>query len=110
MYFSYVKYLGVYIDEYLNWMTVKLVKANAMLSKLFLMKPFSDLSILLSSIPIYELLGVNPFFFSHFTEALRIACFAKFNGHTTQLFRKMKIMKFTDLVSNLHKHRQMFFL
>ena len=36
----HVKYLGVYLDEYLNWAThdnhlcVKLVKANAMLSKI----------------------------------------------------------------------------
>ena len=41
LYLSYhVKYLGVYLDEYLNWAThvnqlcVKLVKANAMLSKI----------------------------------------------------------------------------
>ena len=28
-----------------------------------------------------------------------LICFAKFNGHTTKLFRKMKIIKFVDLVS-----------
>ena len=28
-----------------------------------------------------------------------IICFAKFNGHTTKLFHKMKIIKFVDLVS-----------
>ena len=67
----HVKYLGVYIDKYLNWAThvnqlyVKLVKANAMLSKfdILLMTPLSYLSVLLSFIPIcltYVLLGDNP--------------------------------------------------
>ena len=31
--------------------------------------------------------------------ALRIICFTKFNNHTTQLFCKMKIIKFVDFVS-----------
>ena len=30
--------------------------------------------------------------------ALSITCFSKFNEHTTQLFHKMKITKFIDLV------------
>lgn len=30
---------------------------------------------------------------------LRIICFLKFNNHTIQLFYKMKLMKFVDLVS-----------
>ena len=73
----HVKYLGVYLDECLNWAThvnqfcVKLVKANAMLCKIcyLLMKPLSDLSILLSSIPVYlmhVLLRDNPL--SHLIE------------------------------------------
>ena len=62
LYPSYYKnYLGVYIDEYLNWAShvdqlyMKLFKAKAMLSKtgILLMKPLSYLYILLSSIPIY---------------------------------------------------------
>ena len=31
--------------------------------------------------------------------ALQMICFAKLNDHATQLFRKMKIIKFVDLVS-----------
>ena len=31
--------------------------------------------------------------------ALRIICFAKFNIHTTHLFRRIKIIRFADLVS-----------
>ena len=66
----HVKYLGVYLDEYLNWATylnhlcVKLVKANAMLSKIrfMLMSTLSNLSILPSSILIYLMLGDNPLF------------------------------------------------
>ena len=62
LYPSYYKnYLGVYIDEYLNWAShvdqlyMKLFKAKAMLSKtgILLMKPLSYLYILLSSIPFF---------------------------------------------------------
>ena len=68
----HVKCVGLYLDQYLNWAThfnqlcVKLVKANVMISKICYFvneTTLRDLSILLSSIPIYlmhVLLGDNP--------------------------------------------------
>ena len=111
----HVKYLGVYLDEYLNWAThvnqlcVKLVKANAMLSKIrYFVNETTLQSIYFaifnshlsyactawgqSIIPSHRICILQ-------RNALRIICFAKFNDHTTQLFRKMKIIKFVDLVS-----------
>ena len=68
----HVKYLGVYLDEYLNWAThvnqlcVKCDKPNVMLSKIcYFVNETTLQSILLSSIPIYlmhVLLGDNPLF------------------------------------------------
>ena len=67
---------------------------------ILLMKSLSSLSILLSSIPIVPCTAwgqsIVP---SHRRNALWIICFAKFNDHTTHLFRKVKIIKFVDLVS-----------
>ena len=65
-----------------------------------LKKPSFDLSILLSSIPIYlmyVLLWENPVSTHRVSSlqerTLHIICFAKFNDHTTQLFQDMKIKK-----------------
>ena len=67
---------------------------------ILLKKPSFDLSILLSSIPIYlmyVLLWENPVSTHRVSSlqerTLHIICFAKFNDHTTQLFQDMKIKK-----------------
>ena len=72
---------------------------------ILLIKRLFDLSILLSSISIYLMyVWGQSIVSSHIVcilqrNALPIICSAKFNNHTTQLFRKMKIIKFVDLVS-----------
>ena len=98
----HVKYLGVYLVEYLNWATnvnqnyVKLVKANAMLSKIRYF--VSETTLQSMSFVIFD---------SHFSyvctawgesivsshsvyilliNALREVSFAKFSYHTLQLF------------------------
>ena len=112
---SSCKILGVFLNEYLHWAThvnqlcVKLVKANAMVSKIHYFVNKTNLQ------PIYF-----PIFNSHLSyactawgqpivtshlicilqrNALWNICFAKFNDHTTHLVRKIKIKKSVDLVS-----------
>ena len=98
----HVKYLGVYLDEYLNWAThvnqlcVKLVKANAMLSKIhYFVNEMTTLRSIYfaifnshlsyactawgqSIIPSHRICILQ-------RNALRIICFAKFNNHTIVL-------------------------
>ena len=111
----HVKYLGGYLDEYLTWAThvnqlcVKLVKANDMLFKiLYFVNETTLRSIYFdifnshlsyactawgqSIVPSHRVSILH-------RNALRIICFAKINDHTTQLFCKMKIIKYFDLVS-----------
>ena len=111
----HVKYLGVYLDEYLNWAThvnqlcVKLVKANAMLSKIrYFVNETTLRSIYFaifnshlscactawgqSIVPSHRICILR-------RNALQIIFFVKFNDHTTQVFCKIKIIKFLDLVS-----------
>ena len=77
----YVKYLGVFIDENLNWkmhineISTKLIKGNAMLSKL---RHYVNKDILLS---VYY--GI---FHSHL-------------AYTCPLFHRSEVLKFVDLVS-----------
>ena len=112
----HVKYLGVYLDEYLNWAThvnqlcVKLVKASAILSKIYFINETTLQSIYFAifnshlsyactawrqSIPPFHRVGILQ------RNALQIIYFAKFNDHATQLFCKMKTIKFVDMVSGV---------
>ena len=100
-----VKYLGVY--EYLNWATcvnqlcVKLVKANAMLSKICYFVNETTLQSIYFTIFNSHLSYTctawgQSIVLSHRISILQrntlwIICFAKFSDHTTHLFRKMKI-------------------
>ena len=92
---------------------------------ILLLKPFSDLSILPSSIPIYltyVLLRDNSLFYlieCTFWQrnTVRVICFAKFNNHTTQLFlkmnqlfRKMNIICWSVISWKLCLHKQTLFL
>ena len=111
----YVKYLVVVIDENLNWKThineisTKLIKGNAMLSKL---RHFVNEDILLS--------GYYAIFHSHLAylclvwnqpkfslnritllqkRLIRMFHSAAYRGHTYPLFHRYEVLKFVDLVS-----------
>ena len=111
----YVKYLGVFIDENLNWkkhineISTKLIKDNAMLSKL---RHYVNKDILLSvyygifhSHLAYLCLvwGQVNFFLNRITllekRAIRILHSAAYGVHTCPLFHRYKVLKFVDLVS-----------
>ena len=111
----YVKYLGVFIDENLNWkrhineISTKLIKSNAMLSKL---SHFVNKHILLSvyygifylHLAYLQLVwGQAKFSLNRFTllqkRAIRILHSAAYRDHTSPLFHKYKILKFVDLAS-----------
>ena len=111
----YVKYLGVFIDENLNWkihineISTKLIKGNAMLSKL---RHFVNKDILLSvyygifhSHLAYLCLvwGQAKFSLNRITllqkRAIRILHSAAYRDHTCPLFHRCKVLKFIDFVS-----------
>ena len=104
----YVKYLGVFIDETLNW-KIHINENNAMLSKL---RHYVNKDILLS---VYD--GI---FHSHLAylclvwgqvklslnritllqkRAIRMLHSAAYRDHTCPLFHRYKVLKFVDLVS-----------
>ena len=114
-----IKYLGMYIDKYLNWnfhiqhLSKKLSRANGILSKLR------------HNAPIVTCLNVYyAIFYSHLNyscnlwgltteenlkkievlqkKCLRIITFSDFNSHTNQLFIDLKLLKVRDLIK-LHQ-------
>ena len=111
---QYVKYLGIFIDENPNWkkhineISTKLIKGNAMLSKL---RHFVNKDILLSvyygifhSHLAYLCLvwGQAKFPLNRITllqkRAIRILHSAAYRDHTS-LFHRSKVLKFVDIVS-----------
>ena len=112
---QYVKYLGVFLDENLNWkkhineISTKLIKGNVMLSKL---RGFVNKDILLSlyygifdSHLAYLCLvwGQAKFSLNRITllkkRSIRILHFAAYRDHTSPLFHRYKVLKFVDIVS-----------
>ena len=113
---DYIKYLGIYIDKYLNWnhhiyeLGKKLSRANGVLSKLRYNAPLE------TCLQVYYAI-----FFSHLTygcnvwgltseenilkierlqkKCVRILSFASFNSHANQLFIDLKLVKARDLIS-----------
>ena len=112
---KYLRYLGIKIDENLNWkvhihdLASKLNRANAILAKL---RHFVNSEILRST--------YFPIFHSNLNcvciawrltrypqqkvsilqkKALRIMNFAPFNAHTTPLFKNCNILKFADIIN-----------
>ena len=113
---SYVKYLGIYLDEYLDWslhmnhLSHKLIKANAM--------PNCKLCHYVNEVTIKSIYyavfhshllyvcttwcqNLNP---KHRTsllqkKAMRIISFAHHDAHTLPIFSKLNIIKFSDLIS-----------
>ena len=110
----YVKYLGIFIDENLNWKNInetstKLIKGNAMLSKL---RHFVNKNILLSvyhvifhSHLVYLCLvwGQAKFPLNRITlpqkRDIRILHSAAHRDHTSSLLHRYKVLKFVDIVS-----------
>ena len=112
---QYFKYLGVFIDENLNWkkhineISTKLIKGNAMLSKL---RHFVNKDILLSvyhgifhsHLPYLCLVwGQAKFSLNRITllqkRAIRILHSTAYRDHTSPLFHRSKVLKFVDIVS-----------
>ena len=112
---KYLRYLGIKIDENLNWkvhihnLASKLSRANAILAKL---RHFVNSEILRST--------HFAIFHSHLSyvciawgltryhqqkvsilqkKALRMMNFAPFNAHTTRLFKNCNILKFADIIN-----------
>ena len=112
---SYVKYLGIYLDEYFHWyphmnhLSHKFVKANAMLCKLrHYVNEVISKSIYyaffhsrLSYVCIAWSQNLNP---KHRVNLLqkkpmRMIIFAHYDAHTLPIFAKLNIIKFSDLIS-----------
>ena len=111
----YVKYLGVFIDENLNWkkhineISTKLIKGNAMLSKL---RHFVNKDILLSMYygifhsylaHLCLIWGQAKFSLNRITlllkRAIRILHSAAYRNHTSPLFHRYKVLKFFVIVA-----------
>ena len=111
----YPFYHGKYLGAHLNWAThvnelcLKVVKTNAMLSKIcnFVNETtlWSIYFAIFSSHLSYAWTTWGQFIVPSNRvcilqrNAPRVICFAKFNDHTKQWFYKMKIIKFIDLLS-----------
>ena len=112
---SYVKYLGIYLDEYFHWyphmnhLSHKFVKANAMLCKLrHYVNEVISKSIYyaffhsrLSYVCTAWSQNLNP---KHRVNLLqkkpmRMIIFAHYDAHTLPIFAKLNIIKFSDLIS-----------
>ena len=111
-----VKYLGVYVDEYLNGdfhcqeVIKKLNRGNGMLAKARHYVPHSDLkniyhaifaSHLMYGAQVWtpKLLSVTDKISRLQKNAMRIMTFSEFKTHSEPLFKKLDILKFTDNIS-----------
>ena len=114
LYFSEsVKYLGVFLDNFLSWnihfetLSLKLRKANGLISKL---RHFAPLSVLLCfynsffdchlryACQIWAQNSKCPRIFKLQKQCLRLMTFSKYNAHTSSLFFDLKIVKLYDLI------------
>ena len=113
---SNVKYLGVYLDEHLNWsnhveaLSAKLTRANGMLAK---MRHYVDAKTIrniyfgiFSSIMTYACQIWGQFANKHVkriqklqNKAIRIINFVKYFDPSTPLYKKSKILKLEDQIS-----------
>ena len=113
---KYVKYLGVYIDEYLNGevhckeLVKKLNRANGMLAKARHYVPHSDLkniyhaifaSHLMYGAQVWtpKLLSISEKISRLQKNAARIMTFSEFKAHSEPLFKQLEILKFTDNIT-----------
>ena len=112
---SYVKYLGIYLDQYLDWsphvnhLSHKLVKANAMLCKLRHYVNEATIKSIYYAIFHSHLSYVctawgqnlNPKHRINLLQkkAIQLISFAQYDAHTLPIFAKLNIIKFSDLIS-----------
>ena len=112
---SYVKYLGIYLDEYLDWsphvnhLSHKLVKANAMLCKLRHHVNEATIKSIYYAIFHSHLSYVCTAWGQNLNrkhrisllpkKAIRIISFTHYDAHTLSIFVKLNIIKFSDLIS-----------
>ena len=114
---DHIKYLGMYIDKYLNWnfhiqhLSKKLSRANGILSKLRHNAPIETcLQVYYAIFYSHLIYGCNVWGLS--TEenlnkieilqkkCLRIMTFSDFNSHTNQLFIDLKLLKVRDIIES----------
>ena len=113
---KFVKYLGVYVDEFLSGeahcqeLTKKLNRGNGMLAKARHYVPHSDLKniyhAIFSSHLMYgaqvwtpKLLSVSDKISRLQKNAMRIMTFSEFKAHSEPLFKQLEILKFKDNIS-----------
>ena len=113
---KFVKYLGVYIDEFLNGkvhcmeLVKKLNRANGMLAKARHFVPHSDLKniyhAIFSSHLMYGAQVWTPKLISVIDKisrlqksAMRIMTFSEFKAHSEPLFKQLELLKFRDNIA-----------
>ena len=113
---KFVKYLGVYLDEFLSGntqcseLTKKLNRANGMLAKARHYVPEPELKniyhAIFSSHILYgsqvwtsKLISVTDKISRLQKAAMRIMAFSEFRAHSEPLFKKLEILKFCDSIS-----------
>ena len=113
---KYVKYLGIYLDEFLSGntqcteLTKKLNRANGMLAKArhYVPEPelkniyhaiFSSHTLYGSQVWTSKLISVTDKISRLQKSAMRIMTFSEFRAHSEPLFKKLEILKFSDSIS-----------
>ena len=112
---NYIRYLGIYLDEYLNLsphinhLSQTLVKANAMLCKLWHFVNIATIKSIYYAIFHSHLSYVCTAWSQNLNskyrinllqkKAMQIISFASFDAHTLPIFAKLNIIKFPDLIS-----------
>ena len=112
---SYVKYLGIYLDQYLDWslqvnhLSHKLVKANAMLGKSCHYVNEATIKSIYYAIFHSHLSYVCTAWGQNLNskhrinllqkKTLQIISFAQYDAHTLPIFAKLNIINFSDLIS-----------
>ena len=113
---KFVKYLGIYLDEFLSGntqcseLTKKLNRANGMLAKARHYVPELELKniyhAIFSSHILYgsqvwtpKLISVTEKISRLQKAAMRIMTFSEFRAHSEPLFKKLEILKFTDSIA-----------
>ena len=113
---DYIKYLGMFIDKYLNWnihineLCNKLSRANGIISKLRYNAPIDIcLQVYYAIFYSYLINGCNLWGLTPRNEniskverlqkkCVRIITFAPFNSHTNEIFQKLKLLKVRDII------------
>ena len=113
---KYVKYLGIYLDEFLSGntqcteLTKKLNRANGMLAKArhYVPEPelkniyhaiFSSHTLYGSQVWTSKLISVTDNIAKLQKTAMRIMTFSEFRAHSEPLFKKLEILKFSDSIT-----------